>query len=171
MLKEWAQEHLLDSKKHSGELKKSPSWKGSLDRLMGRGSQASTETPSGSTLSEPPFRVGTLVRASIQAGRSPFLLESQELHKSVLLVLNDDEVMTVAAILNLPGAQPMDMGSGASSSSGSSGPPLRFGGPYTIKGATEPIMWLHCRPSLKQRKVGRPINLSLIHISEPTRPY
>lgn len=158
MLKEWAQEHLLDSKKHSGELKKSPSWKGSLDRLMGRGSQASTETPSGSTLSEPPFRVGTLVRASIQAGRSPFLLESQELHKSVLLVLNDDEVMTVAAILNLPGAQPMDMGSGASSSSGSSGPPLRFGGPYTIKGATEPIMWLHCSPSLKQRKVGRPIN-------------
>jgi hypothetical protein len=37
--------------------------------------------------------------------------------------------------------------------------PLRFGGPYAIRGE-EPLLWLHCNSLLKATKVGEPIGSS-----------
>lgn len=100
---------------------------------------------------------GTLVRASPK-DRSPFLLEGQEMHKSIVLVLSDDENLTVGVILNRPGAKGLEIriqekGTGKSDRLKV---PLRYGGPFTIKGS-ESLLWLHCHPVLKAAKIGDPL--------------
>ncbi|GKY94049.1 hypothetical protein MPSEU_000371600 [Mayamaea pseudoterrestris] len=100
---------------------------------------------------------GHLVRAS-PVGRSPFLLDDQELHKSVILILSDDEKLTVGAILNRPAAKGVDI----QISRHSSGRvetitiPLRFGGQYSVKG-DEPLLWVHCNANLRAAGVGEPV--------------
>jgi len=100
---------------------------------------------------------GTLLRAS-PSDRSPFLLDEQEFHKSIVLVLSDDEHMSVGAMLNRPATKALDVqvmkqdGSGPHTHS----LPIRFGGQYSVKGS-DPLLWMHMDPRLRAAGVGRPI--------------
>lgn len=100
---------------------------------------------------------GALVRAST-ADRSPFLLEHQELHKSVVLVLKDDKPATVGVILNRPSTKGIDI----KVEDKKSGKikvvsiPMRFGGPYAVQGE-ESLLWLHCSETLRRAKIGSPV--------------
>jgi putative AlgH/UPF0301 family transcriptional regulator len=99
---------------------------------------------------------GCLVRAA-PTERSPFLLQDQELHKSVVLILSDDEHTTVGAILNRPASKGLDIRiahNGGESKTVTL--PLRFGGQFTPKNS-EAIVWLHCNSVLRASKIGEPI--------------
>ena len=98
------------------------------------------------------FAAGTLVRA-LPTERSPFLLQGQEFHKSLVLILSDDENLTIGVILNRPGAKGLDVRVPGKTKQQV---PLRYGGPYTIKGS-EPLLWLHCDPALQEARIGTPI--------------
>lgn len=116
-----------------------------VDRLVLRASTSAAATK------------GTIVRAS-PADRSPFLLDGQELHKSLVLIVSDDENMTTGVILNRPGAKGLEVrvqekGTGISKRLQM---PLRYGGQFSVKGS-EPLMWLHSNAVLKAAKVGIPI--------------
>jgi len=102
---------------------------------------------------------GTLVRAS-PVDRSPFLLENQEFHKSIVLVILDNEEMTVGAILNRPTAKGLDIQITEKDSGKKNACtlPLRFGGQYAVKGS-EPFLWLHCLPALRTKGIGDPVGL------------
>jgi hypothetical protein len=155
MLKEWARKNLLSEAAGGGagqqlrdpqEFNANPELvETMLRRLESR--------------SAPPLE-GVLVRAS-SAERSPFLLENQEFHKSVVLVLKDAETATVGVILNRPSAQGIDIK--VESVSSSTGPrvvkiPLRFGGQYNVQGQ-EPLLWLHCSEALRNANIGSPVGL------------
>lgn len=164
MLKEWALKHLLSSEAGGGagerdlaadaaegapassisiEAPRSRDALGSLmKRMKGEGGQ---------------IREGTLLRAS-PTDRSPFLLDGQEFHKSIVLVLTDEKGVTVGAILNRPAAKGLDVQINEKSTGEkkSVSIPLRFGGQYTVKGA-EALLWLHCSPALRQAEVGAPM--------------
>jgi len=100
---------------------------------------------------------GSLLRAS-SADRSPYLLSKQELHKSVVLVITDDDNMTVGVMLNRPVARgiELEITDKASMESQRVKVPLRFGGDYAIKGQ-EPMLWLHCNPKLRSENIGSEI--------------
>ena len=44
-------------------------------------------------------QVGMLLRAS-SADRSPFLLDKQQLHKSIILIISDDDEVSIGVMLN-----------------------------------------------------------------------
>ena len=104
-----------------------------------------------------PQMEGALVRASPK-DRSPFLLDHQELHKALVLVIGDDELVSVGAILNRPSAKGLDIQltdkkTGAVKTVTI---PLRFGGQYSVQ-HSQPLLWLHCSQALRQSRVGSPI--------------
>jgi hypothetical protein len=51
---------------------------------------------------------GALIRA-FSADRSPFLLDKQELHKSMVLIIADDENASVGVVLNWPSSKGLDI--------------------------------------------------------------
>jgi hypothetical protein len=61
--------------------------------------------------------------------------------------------------LNIPGAKPLEIRVKEDGKTKQVQIPLRFGGPYAIKG-DEPLLWLHCNSLLKATKVGEPIGSS-----------
>ena len=165
MLKEWAHRHLLSAESGGGAGQQrrdpdsasmtlsSPSTqellrKDPVDRLLDRAQAASRGDE---------VRPGTLVRAA-NRDRSPFLLHDQELHKSVVLVLSDDDQITVGAILNRPAAKGLDIRieGGGGGASRRVTLPLRFGGQYSVKEG-EPLVWLHCHSLLRAAGVGQPL--------------
>jgi putative AlgH/UPF0301 family transcriptional regulator len=162
MLKEWALKNLLSVEAGGGAGLKGQAVGGldstqelqglnPVDRLIKR----VTATSLGEVVTE-----GTIVRAS-SVDRSPFLLDGQELHKSLVLVISDDENLTVGVILNRPGAKGLDVrvqekGTGKSKQLKV---PLRYGGQFSVKG-NEPLLWLHCNPVLKAAKIGTPVGSS-----------
>lgn len=104
---------------------------------------------------------GTLLRAS-SLSRSPFLLRKQEYHKSLLLVLNDDEKLTIAVLLNHPAKSlQLDVKDKSSRQPFQLTTPLRYGGQYSITGASTSLLWLHCHEEMKVCNVGSPINPSI----------
>jgi putative AlgH/UPF0301 family transcriptional regulator len=172
MLKEWALKHLLSveagggaetngslagglvstkQRRKAGTDMKSSIRSNPLDRILQR--VATTASEASLTIT-----AGTVVRASSME-RSPFLLDCQELHKSIVLILSDDENLTVGVILNRPGAKGLDVRIQDKinvSSKLQLKVPLRYGGQFAIKG-TESLLWLHCNPKLKSAKIGTPI--------------
>jgi putative AlgH/UPF0301 family transcriptional regulator len=165
MLKEWALKHLCSIKSGGGAESNNGSLMGGLvittkekrnqslnplDRLLKRVSTTSTSET---------VAAGTVVRAS-SIDRSPFLLECQELHKSIVLILADDENLTIGVILNRPSAKGLDVRLQEAISDGKSKTqlkvPLRYGGQFAVKGS-ESLLWLHCNPILKAAKIGTPI--------------
>jgi putative AlgH/UPF0301 family transcriptional regulator len=162
MLKEWALKHLCSIESGGGAESNNGSSMGGLvittkekrnqslnplDRLLKRVSTTSSSETIGA---------GTIVRAS-SMDRSPFLLECQELHKSIVLILDDDEDRTIGVILNRPRATELDVRLQEAISDGKSKTqlklPLRYGGQF----ASESLLWLHCNPILKAAKIGEPI--------------
>lgn len=98
---------------------------------------------------------GSLLRAS-GMDRSPFLLNAQELHKSVILVLSDDEEMSTGLILNRPGARAVDIGITKDGSDRKIAVPLRFGGQFSVT-EKDPLSWIHNSQALRNANIGRPV--------------
>jgi putative AlgH/UPF0301 family transcriptional regulator len=162
MLKEWALKNLLSVEAGGGadpngqaigRLDSTQELQGlnPVDRLIKRVSATSL----GEAVAD-----GALVRAS-PVDRSPFLLDGQELHKSLVLIISEDDQMTVGVILNRPGAKGLEVrvqekGTGKSKQLKV---PLRYGGQFSVKGS-EPLLWLHCNSVLKAAKIGSPVGKS-----------
>eukprot|EP00534_Pseudo-nitzschia_fraudulenta_P012247 CAMPEP_0201202340 /NCGR_PEP_ID=MMETSP0851-20130426/164753_1 /ASSEMBLY_ACC=CAM_ASM_000631 /TAXON_ID=183588 /ORGANISM="Pseudo-nitzschia fraudulenta, Strain WWA7" /LENGTH=665 /DNA_ID=CAMNT_0047490173 /DNA_START=178 /DNA_END=2175 /DNA_ORIENTATION=- len=106
--------------------------------------------------SEPPIE-GALVSAS-GTDRSPFLLQNQEFHKSIVLILKDDKLATVGVILNRPSTKGIDIQVDDLKSGGKKviTIPMRFGGPYSIQGE-ESLLWIHNNTFLRKANIGHPI--------------
>lgn len=97
---------------------------------------------------------GSLLRGSAE-DRSPFLLSQQKFHKSVLLLLQDDELMTVGVILNHPTTKtrPVALPNGQIVEA-----TIRYGGSFGIPGVTDqPTLFLHNKRKLKDISVGEPV--------------
>jgi putative AlgH/UPF0301 family transcriptional regulator len=160
MLKEWALKNLLSTEAGGGAGEASRLYDGGmvatkqqLRNIMMKLTGASGTKKS----SDSGIKVGSLVRASGD-DRSPFLLEDQELHKSVVLVISDDDNVSVGVILNRPAAKGLDIQI-TDKDSGKTKTikvPLRYGGQYSVKGS-EPLLWLHCKPVLKAAEIGSPL--------------
>lgn len=159
VLKEWAREHLLSSEAGGGAggTTRTPDGKMTaadlvekveVDKLMDLVSAAARSGNIGE---------GTLLRAS-PAERSPFLLDNQGLHKSVLLVVGEDDNIGVGVLLNRPAAKGLDMQIRDKKTSETKAVtlPFRYGGQYTVKGQ-DPLLWLHCNPRLRAAEVGSPV--------------
>ena len=107
---------------------------------------------------------GALVRASA-AERSPFLLDNQVLHKSVVLILKDEDQATVGVVLNRPSTQGLDIkvenqDTGKEKKERIS---MCYGGPYSIQGLDNSILWLHCSKALSDAKIGNPVGPDQAH--------
>jgi len=159
MLKEWARKNLLSTAAGGGAGDKVREPKGLIatpdmlkkDPVTELISRVSSVSRGGDVVKE-----GTLVRAS-PVDRSPFLLDGQELHKSLVLVIADDPHVTIGAILNRPSANGLEIQITEKESGKSKklSLPLRFGGQYAVKGK-EPLLWLHCKPDLRRTGIGSP---------------
>ncbi len=154
MLKEWAFTHLLSSAAGGGggrqqrdpqDFNTNPEL---VDTLIRRATEASRDS-----------MVGNLLRAS-SSDRSPFLLENQDFHKSVVLILSDDDSASVGVVLN----RPSNKGLGIKVADRITGGqkvvtiPMRYGGQYAVKGQ-ETLLWLHWNEELRERKVGSPVGV------------
>lgn len=161
MLKEWALEHLLSSDAGGGAGERDlaaeaaegvPSEMDPNQRPDAFGRLMNRMKGGNNQIGE-----GTVLRAAARE-RSPFLLDGQEFHKSIVLVLSDDNGITVGAILNRPAAKGLDIQINDKKSGKKKQVriPLRFGGQYTVKG-TEALLWLHCSSALRDAEIGAPM--------------
>ena len=159
MLKEWARKHLLSKEAGGGGamIQKVPP-AGVPSFMVTDSIDEFLESVSATGLGEE-IAAGCIVRAS-SAQRSPFLLDDQELHKSLILIISDDDNLTVGVILNRPAAKGIDMQikDKTTGFSRTEVLPLRYGGQYAIRG-TEPLLWLHCNDSLKSARIGYEIGV------------
>lgn len=156
MLKEWARENLLPkimpvssvaekrADKLTDPMKELRARISSLQDNQGKLEDTDTD-----------FTPGHIVRASSE-DRSPYLLQSQELHKSVVLILSDDALCTVGVVLNRPAAKGLDVRIKGSAGDRVVTLPLRYGGQYTVKGQ-EPLLWLHNSEILREANIGSPV--------------
>jgi len=154
MLKEWSRKHLLSTEAGGGA---GTTWK-RLTNFLTKADVAAKPKMSPQSLETKMVREGTLLRAS-SSERSPFLLNNQEFHKSlVLVVADDDEQFQIGVILNRPTSQGLDI----QITEQKGGDlrkvtlPVRFGGQYAVRGG-EPLLWFHCKPSLRDANVGSPV--------------
>ena len=100
---------------------------------------------------------GSLLRASGEE-RSPFLLSKQKFHKSTLLLLQDDEEITVGVMLNHPttNIRPLALPNGKTVEM-----TIRYGGSFGIPGVVDqPTIFLHTKTKLKELSVGEPVGKS-----------
>ena len=112
---------------------------------------------------------GTVVRAS-SANRSPFLLDNQQFHKSLLLITQDNEEMSVGILLNLPSAKTVNLrlvNRNSFVSKRTMPIPLRFGGEMQMttddreQEEDTPAAFLHFSSKLRNAKVGEPVGTPL----------
>ncbi len=159
MLKEWAREHLLSVEAGGNAgIRLQPenvatSNKGlvqgeTLDELM---KQVRLSVKAATV------RVGSLLRAS-SAERSPYLLQDQEFHKSVVLIIAEDENASIGLILNQPSSKSMEMEliDKVTGKKAEIALPIRFGGQYAIRGQSA-LIWLHHNKKLRDENIGSPI--------------
>ena len=167
MLKEWALENLLSKAAGGGGgMFRKPTDKDSIDStVINNIDENDEEWNKPKPIDELLQRVvsttsvsnkivmGSLVRAK-NPTRSPFLLQNQELHKAVLVIIQEDANLVVGAMLNRPSGKSIDIQikdrlTGATQVEKI---PVRFGGQYTVQGS--PLLWLHNNPSLKNAGIG-----------------
>jgi len=98
---------------------------------------------------------GSVFRAS-SAERSPFLLQKQELHRSLILVILEDDTMSLGCVLNRPATKGYQCTASAGKKGTSVSIPIRYGGDYAIKGQSS-LMWLHCNQQLRDAGLGSPV--------------
>lgn len=168
MLKEWAREHLLSleaggnagTRMQSSIVAKTGKSLASavLETLMKEKEPKKVDdTPTPSSRSRSRSLVGTLIRAG-STERSPFLLDKQEFHKSIVLVIGDETEISIGMILNQPSSKAIEMilVDKITSEKRTLEIPIRFGGQYSIQGQS-PMMWLHNNQDLKDVMIGTPI--------------
>mmetsp|Transcript_21721 Transcript_21721/g.51752 ORF Transcript_21721/g.51752 Transcript_21721/m.51752 type:complete len:590 (+) Transcript_21721:76-1845(+) len=89
---------------------------------------------------------GTLVRSS-----TPILLNEQVFHQSLVLILKNDENMTVGVVLNRPHSTAIIVAG--------ENLPMRYGGRYELDDGDMSELWLHCNhQTLQKARVGEPIS-------------
>jgi putative AlgH/UPF0301 family transcriptional regulator len=158
MLKEWAFSNLLSTAAGGGAgiQERDPlefnTYPELVDQLMSR--------VMGPESNSAPMMEGALIRAS-SADRSPFLLDKQELHKSIVLIIADDESASIGVVLNRPSSKGLEIKLADKITGGSKVVtiPMRFGGQYSVQGE-EQQLWLHSSPTLRQIKIGSPIGVN-----------
>ena len=153
MLKEWGRGNLLKGYGGDVGVARNPLWNagsggGFLDEMEGSSVDDKMKEAAEMALADD-LKAGTLLRGS-SADRSPFLLKKQELHKSLLLVIVEDDKATVACMLNHPATKGYDI---VGYSKGAASLPLRYGGDFALKGQS-PLIWLHCSQKLRDSGVG-----------------
>jgi putative AlgH/UPF0301 family transcriptional regulator len=169
ILKEWARRHLLSTDAGGGAGKSMVSSAPStpeavemnaVDQLLKR----VAATARGEDVAE-----GTLVRAS-SLPRSPFLLDTQEMHKATVLIISDDENISVGVILNLPSSKGIDIQiiDKTTRSKRTVVIPVRYGGKYAVKGA-EPLLWLHASQTLRAAGIGSEVGLNQNNLFKCTK--
>lgn len=148
MLKEWARESLLSIEAGGGG--KVATYNMPSDKSAPKGDDMLGIRGS---ITDEAVAAGSLVRASSKI-RSPFLLSYQELHKSLILILSDDESVSVGVILNRPSTQRLEIHTEDAETGEKSTVivPLRFGGETTLQGGQ--IIWLHGSPELRDAGIG-----------------
>jgi len=112
--------------------------------------------------------VGVMVRAS-SAKRSPYLLDDQGYHKSLILILHDDEEYSEGVMLNHVTDRTLHLDLGGDKSVEL---PIRYGGPAYYYSEEEdeddedsyeiPTVFLHSSDSLRDAGVGEPVGKSRI---------
>ena len=92
---------------------------------------------------------GTVVRATMKAKGSacpPFLLSEQDFHRSLIIVLSDNDTSTVGVHLNLPLSGVVEVSEKIT-------PPIRYGGPIgsgETSDEDESFVWIHRSPALQR---------------------
>ena len=171
MLKEWARAHLLSVEAGgSAGVRLQPEEVASTNANLVQGETLDVMMKQvKGMLDADSVHVGSLLRASASCdgsctseeggtGRSPYLLENQEFHKSIVLVIGDDDNTSVGLILNQPSPKgiEMELVDRKTAVKKTLDVPVRFGGQYAIRGMST-VQWLHCSDSLREAKVGRPV--------------
>mmetsp|Transcript_4930 Transcript_4930/g.12515 ORF Transcript_4930/g.12515 Transcript_4930/m.12515 type:complete len:681 (-) Transcript_4930:42-2084(-) len=88
---------------------------------------------------------GTLVRAT-----SPILLDDQIYHKSLVLIIENNEEMMTGIVLNRPSSKSVILNGKEL--------PIRYGGSFGVAHKVKPMIWLHCnKEKLQEAKVGEPL--------------
>ena len=108
--------------------------------------------------------VGTLIRASA-SGRSPFLLSDQGYHKSLILIIRDDDECSEGVILNhvTDSVYSFDLGEGETSEV-----TIRYGGPVqeNEQGQMLPLTILHSSKQLAEAGIGSLVVNGLFRCTE-----
>lgn len=149
MLKEWSQANLVKFEYREVGLAKNP-LVGGADLSAGTVDKLMKEAARASLTSSDEVKAGSLLRGS-SADRSPFLLQKQELHHSLILVVLEDDKVSLGCMLNHPATKGYEVGD--SKKGTSSIIPIRYGGDYAIKGQS-PLMWIHCNQKLRNAGLG-----------------
>lgn len=161
MLKEWAREYLLSMEAGGNagirfqpvevaSTNKNLVQGETLDEMMKMARRSAVNGKVG---------VGSLLRAS-SAERSPYLLKDQEFHKSIVLMIAEDENASVGLILNQPSSKGVEMEliDKVTAKKRELMLPLRFGGQYAIRGQSA-LIWLHNSEKLREAEVGSAIDV------------
>ena len=99
---------------------------------------------------------GMVLRA---ASGAHYILEKQFLHKSVLLVLDDSPVATVAVVLNRRSCNTVLFQRRKEAGGEGRRRAIHFGGDYTSNKGR--LLWLHRSAALKKAEVGSPLGLAV----------
>jgi hypothetical protein len=135
MLKEWSQANLVRSDDEEVALTSKNPFFNANEPVTEESNELSNA-----------ITAGVLLRGS-SADRSPFLLEKQQFHHSLLLILLSDDKLVIGCMLNHPATKGCEVGGNSI--------PVRYGGDYAIKGQS-PMIWLHSSPKLRDLGVGTP---------------
>ena len=149
MLKEWSQANLVKFDYGTLGLTKNPA-AGDIDLAKATVDDMIEATAKWAQKQE--ITPGTLLRAS-SADRSPFLLQKQEMHHGLLLVIQEDDKVSLGCMLNQVSMKGVDIRKVGSSNISI---PIRYGGDYAIKGQG-PLLWIHCNQKLRDAGLGEPI--------------
>jgi len=160
MLKEWARRHLISKNVQAAQTQQAGRNGASTRDLMGISAVDKLIKKATGFSRGQDVQVGMLVRAS-SAERSPFLLDKQELHKSIVLIVGDDDDLSVGVILNRPSSKGIDVQISDNNTLQKRvvAIPLRYGGEYAVKGRA-PLLWLHCSESMREAGIGSPMGAS-----------
>lgn len=159
MLKEWARKYLLSENAQATQEQRAVRNGMSTRELLGIPAVDKLIRKAADLVRGRDVQVGSLLRAS-SAVRSPFLLDKQQLHKSVMLVISDDDEVSIGVMLNrpTPNAVEMKVIDRKTGVRRTVSIPVRYGGEYAVKGR-EPLLWLHCNENLRKAGIGAPLGV------------
>jgi putative AlgH/UPF0301 family transcriptional regulator len=158
MLKEWARENLLSIEAGGNAgIRMQPAEVASTKPLVSAEPVDDFMQKARDSIIKQKVSPGTLVRAGSN-DRSPFLLEKQEFHKSIVLIIAEDENLTIGIILNHPSTKAVEMEliDKVTGAKRELQIPIRFGGMYSIQGQS-PLFWMHLNPKLRDAEIGSPV--------------
>lgn len=157
MLKEWARKYLVTENAQAAQEQQKVRNGASTRELLGISAVDKLLKKAADFVKGRDVQVGMLVRAS-SADRSPFLLDKQQLHKSVVLVISDDDELTVGVMLNRPTPKfiEVNIANKKIDKKRTVAIPIRYGGEYAVRGRA-PLLWLHCNENMRKLNIGAPL--------------